>query len=405
MESENGNISHISPQRWTGRILLDAIAEGILNSCAFILRFIVWFLKWTLAGILLLAIMAAAGYYVFMHVVSGGAYVTVPDLTGVSVTDAYALLIKNGLEIGEPREMYNASVPKDFIIAQRPAAGRVVRTGRKVHLTISVGLEKIKAPNLVGMKWEAAKEKIEGDGRFLLGTRASMPDSAPIDTVIGQEPAPGEKMARGTPINLLVSDGKIGERFLMPDLTGKSMEDAQRFAARQGMIVIPVLVDNPDAPFDRVLKQKPQPGTLCRRGQQVEFYVHPSSPIPGAYREVTFTYVVPPVPKPVEIRIDLVNKNGETWRSWYPQPSDFVNGAPPLLSSGQQITRTFRFQDQAKAIIYMNNKPVETRFYEGDAAPVIKYLDVSSVQGVPGNETEALPRKIGTPLERNNRSS
>ena len=71
-----------------GRLLLDAFTEAILTLVAFIFLFLGWVIRWTLACVFFLAVMAAAGYYVFAHAIEGGGYVRVPDVTNRPITEA-----------------------------------------------------------------------------------------------------------------------------------------------------------------------------------------------------------------------------------------------------------------------------------------------------------------------------
>jgi len=330
----------------------------------------VWFFKWSFATAFLIAIMGAAGYYVFIRAVDGGDYVTVPHIVEMPVAQAYAVLIEHKLEMGDQREMYNENVPKDYVIAQRPQAGSNVRAGRKVHTTVSVGPDLEPAPNLVGMTLNEAQADISRIGRFQVGPPfARMPHASPPDTVLAHDPPPGKRTQRNSTIKLLLSSGNTVQSLLMPDLIGMPLEDVTRTLTRLGLLPVPIRTDRPDAPIDRVVKQDPSPGTLTNRGNKVKFWVKTS--VPDTWRERHFIYTVPHSWRDQEVRIDVVNKDGQPW-TLFPHPQDFVDGRPPRFGSGQEVPVSFLFQDQATVEVYLNGRKTRTYYYEGDADPVVK---------------------------------
>lgn len=63
--------------------------------------------------------------------------IEVPDVTGLSKSDAERVLDEYGLEMGEPRIMSDG--PGSRVISQRPEPGHLVRPARRV--TVSIGEE------------------------------------------------------------------------------------------------------------------------------------------------------------------------------------------------------------------------------------------------------------------------
>ena len=62
--------------------------------------------------------------------------VTVPDLTGVSRSQALMELFRHGLGIGSVTEEYS-DAPNDTVIRQSPSAGSLVAPNTKINLTVS----------------------------------------------------------------------------------------------------------------------------------------------------------------------------------------------------------------------------------------------------------------------------
>ncbi len=156
----------------------------------FILRFAAWSIQWTVATVFFLLVMAGAGYYVFMEALDGGQHVTVPNVVGLPITEASFLLAERGLELGKQEQVTHPTVPKYHVIAQRPDAGRVVRTGRKVYPVVSMGTPFLTAPSYVKKALNDARQEIT-ESRFRVGTVARIPHKSPRDTIIAQDPPPG----------------------------------------------------------------------------------------------------------------------------------------------------------------------------------------------------------------------
>lgn len=314
------------------------------------------------------AIMAAAGYYVFNEELGGGAYVTVPDVTMRPASDAAGLLTQAGLELGSQRQAPDTRVPANYVIMQRPAAGKVVRTGRKVQLTLSAGTESLVPPELVGKDLQKAVEEIRL-ANFQMGNVARIPGTAARDVVLAQDPMPGHLVSNTTRFNLLVCEGPQTTNYIMPDLSGKPVQEALQILAQYKVKAIPNPVNMPDQPPDVVLDQEPAAGALLHEGDQIVYSVRPSSSI--TQRSVKVVYTVPNTMFDREIRLDVIDRNG-TRTTMYPTERDYVDGEPPRHGAGVRIqlpTLSFVYKMTVEA--YLDGQLARTMYYEGDAEPVV----------------------------------
>lgn len=333
--------------------------------------FVGWSLRWSLATVFFVAVMIGAGYYVFNETLQGSAYVQVPNLTMRPITEASFQLAELGLEM-EQKHVADEHVPKYYVIAQRPSAGKVVRTGRKVTLTISAGMESLSPPDLAGKTIERAEEEIKRMG-FALGNVARLPHRAPRDTVLAQDPAPGRLVASNSRINLLLSEGRATPPIIMPDLMGKPVQSVLRVLGPLGIKPIPNPVDRPDAPMDVVLEQEPAPGALIHQGDRIVYTVRASGAValPNAQRKVKVSYTVPPSWFEREVRIDVIDRNGIR-ATVFPLEHHYVEGMPPKFGSGYTIMLPpLSFIDKMTVEVYLDGQLAQSYAYEGDADPVI----------------------------------
>ena len=98
-------------------------------------------------------------------VVSKGAPVDVPDVTGESEEDAWAELQEAGLSVKvSPRQVTSDEFDKGQVAAQSPNADRRVAEGDTVTLTLSKGPEMIEVPDVVGDSVDDARQALEGAG-------------------------------------------------------------------------------------------------------------------------------------------------------------------------------------------------------------------------------------------------
>ncbi|WP_326583417.1 Stk1 family PASTA domain-containing Ser/Thr kinase [Streptomyces sp. NBC_00481] len=133
-------------------------------------------------------------------VVSRGAPVEVPELSGASVEDARAELEEAGLKVKIASKQVNSEFEKGLVAEQSPGAGKQVGTGDTVTLTISKGPVMVEVPDVVGDSVDEATRKLRAAGfeveedRGLLGLFG--------DEVRSQSVGGGDTAAKGSKITI-----------------------------------------------------------------------------------------------------------------------------------------------------------------------------------------------------------
>jgi beta-lactam-binding protein with PASTA domain len=327
-----------------------------------------------------IVVMLGVAYYVFTQAVQGGELVSVPDITGKSITEASNILTQHGLELGSQRQVVNEKVPEYHVIVQRPTPNTVVRQGRKVNLTVSQGRAEVRTPSLIGKNLEEAFTAIE-DARFSNGSVARVSDSSPRDTILAQDPGPSMGINVGTEIHLLVSDGPKKEVMLMPDLMGLTLDRVQLMLASMDVQVVPYVVDNPGQSYEVVLNQYPKPGTTLQANQEVTFDVRlrPTSDLPNARRKATIKYTVPATNEfTTEVRVETIDETGRR-TVIYPRISDYIDSRPPRFQPGQQFTLTdLAYTNEITVEFFANSVLHQSYDFSGGNDPII-----TTVQSTP----------------------
>ncbi|MEU9569593.1 Stk1 family PASTA domain-containing Ser/Thr kinase [Streptomyces massasporeus] len=127
-------------------------------------------------------------------VVSKGAPIDIPDVTGSDEADARSELTEAGLKVKIATERVTSSeYDKGQVVRQSPAAGGPAAEGDTVTLTLSKGPEMIEVPDVVGDSVDDARQALEGAGfevdedRGLLGIFG---DEVKSQSVEGGQTAP-----------------------------------------------------------------------------------------------------------------------------------------------------------------------------------------------------------------------
>jgi beta-lactam-binding protein with PASTA domain len=271
---------------------------------------------WLLA-LLLLVLAGLAGLYFLTRdddESSEAATATVPDVVGMRGVEAARRIQAAGLR-PQVRHVFSRRRPNQ-VLSQRPAAGAELRPQGAVLLTLSRGVPRVDVPDLVGHSEADAAEELTREG---LETRVVRVASRQrVGTVVAQNPAPGERVRRGTTVRVNVSRGRTATttttttttttattrtttratttttttraattrpatattpprtRALatVPDVVGLDEPAAERDLRQAGFAVRSVSRNTADPAQDGVvLGQRPAGGTRARAGSQVTITV------------------------------------------------------------------------------------------------------------------------------------
>ncbi len=256
-----------------------------------------------LAVLLVLAAAVGYAYYAFLRWFEVPT-VRVPDVVGLSLSEAQDRLETAGLGWEVVAERFDRQVPANHVIEQRIAAGEEVKRGRRVGLVISRGPELVQVPVVTGRHRLEARTLLENLG-FAVEETQQHDEAVPADYVIEQNPRGGTLAEQGTTVFLRVSQGPPPPPFNMPNLIGSTRDDALRLLAEAGLRPGVVRTAPAGFPAGVVAAQEPVPGTVVRVGEAVDLVVS-SGCIATARRVV-------PVPGPGahQVRALLVDRLGE----------------------------------------------------------------------------------------------
>jgi serine/threonine-protein kinase len=148
----------------------------------------------------------ALGGTVNLVVSKGAERYTIPALINLTPEAAVNLLAKSPLKVGDITEVFNAKVPKGFVISSNPDQGTRVKRDTLVDMVVSKGVETFSLASFVGTNGEQALNELTAAG-FSVTTTYAFDEKAMPGEVISQNPAAGTPLAKGAAVEIFVSKG------------------------------------------------------------------------------------------------------------------------------------------------------------------------------------------------------
>lgn len=209
--------------------------------------------------------------------------VRVPDLQGLSLEEASAMLEKRDLQALVVDSVYTDEVPKGSVVDQDPDSGVDVKAERKIYLVVNAMQPKmIDMPALVDMSKRQAMSVLE-----IVGLKVKelqyRPDPC-MDCVIeqlykGRPIAADEKIRRGESVTLVLGAGEKGERVPVPELRGLTQVEVGmvlNMASLNSGVVVTCDGCNTkaDSAFARVYRQSPaaNPNARIAMGSVIDLW-------------------------------------------------------------------------------------------------------------------------------------
>ena len=193
----------------------------------------------------------------------------VPNVIGLTLEEAEDELNDAGLDFEVAEEIFSEE-QTGTVMSQDPAAGEVVRSSRIVYLTVSKGQEPVEIPLVSGMHRLEARNRLVNLGLDVQETERHH-ESVPADYVIESVPGHGAERVKGSSVELIVSLGPEKEPFSMPNLIGKSFEEARDLLLSLGLDLDEIKRGGTsDQPQNTVMDQEPDPGTQVETGDPVD---------------------------------------------------------------------------------------------------------------------------------------
>jgi serine/threonine-protein kinase len=202
-----------------------------------------------------------------------GRQVEMPSLIGKKANEAQAMLQRLDLGMKVDDRVYSDK-PVDTVVRQSPPPGIHVKIGQRAHVVVSLGGQRVTIPALEQKSLRAARiELLRGGMQIGEQTDVYLPGYSE-ETVIQQTPAPGTSDAMSPHVDLLVSLGSRPLAYVMPDLRGLKLIEAQQRLAAGGLKLGRISVQETRGALPgTVTAQTPAQGSRVEPGATVDLQV------------------------------------------------------------------------------------------------------------------------------------
>jgi serine/threonine-protein kinase len=219
---------------------------------------------------------------------SGGGDINTPNVIGLSIGDARALLAAKGLRTGKVTTAFDntGKYTAGEVMSQDPQPDILLSKGQSVDLTESKGIEQVLVPQVVNLSQGDAKRTLVA-AHLKVGQIIPQNSSQAPGTVLSTNPPPGQQVPIDTPVQLTVSTGNVA----VPKVVGMTLDQAVQTLQQAGFQV----QLNPDTSpgTAHVVSQDPAPGSFAKYGSTVRLQTDAPPPTPTATPSETPTTPTP----------------------------------------------------------------------------------------------------------------
>lgn len=206
-----------------------------------------------------------------------GVEITVPEITELYFEEARIILESEGLHIEVIDSTYSTKVPQGTIVEQTPLAGSKVKQGRTVYVIQNAQMRRpVFIPELRDISLRQAQATLKTLG--LVVDSIIYEPSAYRDIILdirvdNESVNMGQRLEEGSKVVLIVGKGRGTEEVTIPNIVGKSLDEARSWLLSHTLTVGVVEYDLPPTEENiqmyMVYSQEPESGTIVVEGSSV----------------------------------------------------------------------------------------------------------------------------------------
>lgn len=213
---------------------------------------------------------------VFIPMITGSKQIKVPDVTGMSVSEAIDTLQDKGFVVSdEQREVSSSEVEEGRVVRTSPAVGSERKEGTTIVLYVSLGDTQIEIEDYTGKSYLEIKGKLEALGLFVLVEKQDVEETEEEDyedgQIIGQSVEAGEKVSAGSNITLYIPN--IVTNYPNFADGNYTIDDVQDFCDTYELELKIKYVETNDYKEGTIIKQSRPEGQRVVAGQTIEVEV------------------------------------------------------------------------------------------------------------------------------------
>ncbi len=197
------------------------------------------------------------------------------DITTMDFDSASVILSNRGfILIKNEREKIDNNYDPGVVLEQIPIPGTMVKKGRKIFATVSMGDLPVFVPNLIGKSVLDAEFIIQKNKLFLDTILYEFSSEIPNKAVMGQTLIENDTVARNDSISIIVSIGNHPSEFVIPDLIGSDLEKAAEIIKKKGFKVgIISFIEDEELLPNTIVKQFPEKDNITDMGSEIDLII------------------------------------------------------------------------------------------------------------------------------------
>ncbi|HRY84246.1 MAG TPA: PASTA domain-containing protein [Candidatus Cloacimonadota bacterium] len=136
----------------------------------------------------------------------------VPDVVGLGLSTAKQKLRENRLHIVVKDSVWSEEAPVEYVLEQKPEAGKQLKQDQAVYVVVSRGSRVITVPQILGMPYQQAYIMLRTSSLKTVIADSLYSEKYPANSVIRCSPSPGNKIEKGKTVKVFLSRGSQNPR-------------------------------------------------------------------------------------------------------------------------------------------------------------------------------------------------
>lgn len=209
-----------------------------------------------------------------------------PDFSGLSLEQIQMKYPKLNIL---PEYEYSDEIAEGDLIKQSPEAGTEIYKNDKITVVISSGSKLVEIDDYTNRNIDDAETLIKKQGLDLRIIKEEN-ETVTANCIIKTDPPARSMVEKGTVVTCYVSLGSAEQELLMPDLVGKTIEEALKLASENG-VVLSISYDNgSEAEPGTVISQSLEPDTPVEAERKVDVVISGENAVDERKTTISVTF-------------------------------------------------------------------------------------------------------------------
>ncbi|MBX6371296.1 MAG: Stk1 family PASTA domain-containing Ser/Thr kinase [Acidothermus sp.] len=220
--------------------------------------------RWVALVALLVVLLLAAGAAAAGWWYAAGRYTRVPNLVGLSQSQAASRAAAAHLTLKIAGEDWSTQYPAGAVISQQQKPATSLLRGSVISVVLSKGRHLTKVPDLVPgqMSLDGYRQALAEAGLTLGSVSERYDESVAAGDVLAVDPPAGTQLDWGSAVSVVVSKGR--QPIPIPHVVGQSIDDATTILRNAGFTVRVTQDFSDTVPRGQVISQSPDGGSGYR---------------------------------------------------------------------------------------------------------------------------------------------